>query len=344
MTTKDKNQLTGHATFKKTFILLSILTIGLFTQARLQAAYVTVTAIACPDSAGQVYGGGVYDSGTVVTLMATPADGYVFTYWTVNGMLSSMDTTFTGVITADVTFEAHFMPVPDSFTVSTTIYPEEAGYTTGTGVYLAGNIARLVAHTNPNYTFSNWSVNGIITGTDTIYSFEVMGNVNVVANWYFTPHFYTITTESFPANGGSTTGDGSAVWGAEITLTAIANTGYTFTGWAENGEFLSPDPAYSFTVTAARHLSANFALSTSVEELVGNNPLSGMPTTSSGRFDFTTNTDWQLSVFNTLGQLVTSARLSQGRNSINIAPKGMYIVSLTSQQNQQTFTKRVMVQ
>ncbi len=329
---------------KKSISILVILLLGLYTQAWSKSAYVTLTAIACPDSAGEVYGGGVYDSGSVVMLTAAAADGYRFNYWTINGMLISMEPGITAMVTADITIEAHFAQIPNSFTVSATVYPEEAGTTTGTGVYNSGNTAQLVAHTNPNYTFANWSVNGIITSTDTFYSFAVTGNVNVVANWYFTPDYYTITTESFPADGGSTTGDGSAIWGANITVTAIANSGYTFTDWTENGEFVSNARSYSFIVDAARHLNANFALSTAVDEIEAKNPLAGMATISTGQFAFTTFEDCQLSVFNTLGQLVTSANLPKGYNNIAIVQKGIYILSLTNKQNRQNFTQRVIVQ
>ncbi|HLP51621.1 MAG TPA: InlB B-repeat-containing protein [Chitinophagales bacterium] len=329
---------------KKSILILTITLLGLYTQARQQPEFVTLTAIACPDSGGVVQGGGAYEPGSVATLTAIAAEGYVFTYWTINGMISSMEPSITAVITSDVTMEAHFAQIPNSFTVSSTIYPEEAGSTTGTGIYNTGDTAHLVAHTNPNYTFENWSVNGIITGTDTVYSFAVTGNVNVVANWYFTPEYFTITTESFPADGGTTSGDGSVLWGAGITLTATANDGYTFTGWTENGELVSSARSYSFTVDAPRHLGANFALSTAVEDMETINPLAGMATVGTGLFSFTTNEDYELSVFNTLGQLVTTRQLPKGQQRVELTQKGMYIFSLTHKQNGQAYTQRVVVQ
>ena len=47
--------------------------------------------------------------------------------------------------------------------------------------------------------------------------------------------------------------------GELCTLTATANEGYTFVNWTENGVEVSTQATYSFTVTSARDLVANFA-------------------------------------------------------------------------------------
>jgi hypothetical protein len=58
--------------------------------------------------------------------------------------------------------------------------------------------------------------------------------------------------------GGSTTGGGSVVVGSTVTVTAIANSGYTFANWTENGTVVSSSPGYSFTASSSRNLVANF--------------------------------------------------------------------------------------
>ena len=45
------------------------------------------------------------------------------------------------------------------------------------------------------------------------------------------------------------------------TLTAMDNEGYSFVNWTENGEVVSNDPVYSFTVTRNRSLMANYRYS-----------------------------------------------------------------------------------
>lgn len=69
---------------------------------------------------------------------------------------------------------------------------------------------------------------------------------------------YTITTSSNPIEGGTTTGGGSSVGGTNVTVTATANSGYTFTNWTENGNIVSTNTGYTFAVSANRNLVANF--------------------------------------------------------------------------------------
>jgi len=68
----------------------------------------------------------------------------------------------------------------------------------------------------------------------------------------------TITTQSSPAAGGTTSGGGVKNPGDTCTVTATVNPGYTFTAWIENGETTSTSPSYTFTVTADRTLTATF--------------------------------------------------------------------------------------
>ena len=71
---------------------------------------------------------------------------------------------------------------------------------------------------------------------------------------------YEITTTANPTNGGTITGSGTYTQGATCTLIATPVTGYSFVNWTEGGQAVSTDATYSFEVTAARNLVANFAL------------------------------------------------------------------------------------
>ena len=61
-----------------------------------------------------------------------------------------------------------------------------------------------------------------------------------------------------PANTGTITGAGTYMPGETATLTATANAGYVFANWTEGGNVVSQNATYSFTVTTARDLVANF--------------------------------------------------------------------------------------
>jgi len=69
---------------------------------------------------------------------------------------------------------------------------------------------------------------------------------------------YTISTSASPTAGGTTSGDGSYNKGSSVTVTATANSGYTFTNWTQNGNIVSHSASYTFTASANRTLVANF--------------------------------------------------------------------------------------
>ncbi len=69
---------------------------------------------------------------------------------------------------------------------------------------------------------------------------------------------YSISLSAIPLNGGSVAGGKTYFHGDEVTVTATANTGYIFINWTENGEEVSTDEEYTFTVTAELTLFANF--------------------------------------------------------------------------------------
>ncbi|MDR3339363.1 MAG: InlB B-repeat-containing protein [Candidatus Symbiothrix sp.] len=88
---------------------------------------------------------------------------------------------------------------------------------------------------------------------------------NVTANHTisvtFTQKQYTITTSSNPTAGGSTSGGGTYASGTSHTVTATANSSYTFSNWTENGNPVYYGASYTFTLSANRNLVANFTQS-----------------------------------------------------------------------------------
>ena len=69
---------------------------------------------------------------------------------------------------------------------------------------------------------------------------------------------FIINVIANPVEGGRLTGRGLYQEGAECEIMATANPGYYFTNWTENGEVVSTDAVYSFTVNSSRVLVANF--------------------------------------------------------------------------------------
>ena len=69
---------------------------------------------------------------------------------------------------------------------------------------------------------------------------------------------YNITVSANPTNGGTVAGGGTYNQGQSCTVTATANSGYTFTNWTENGNVVSTQANYTFNVNSNRTLVANF--------------------------------------------------------------------------------------
>ena len=69
---------------------------------------------------------------------------------------------------------------------------------------------------------------------------------------------YTISTNVNLAAAGNVTGAGSYYNNEECTLTATVNHGYAFDNWTLNGNVVSTNPTYTFTVTADGTYTANF--------------------------------------------------------------------------------------
>jgi len=72
---------------------------------------------------------------------------------------------------------------------------------------------------------------------------------------------YSIQAEVFPEGTGTVQGTGVYNIGSTATLTALPNEGYQFVNWTNNGVEVSTNATYSFTVTNACNLVANFETS-----------------------------------------------------------------------------------
>ncbi|MDQ7816907.1 MAG: hypothetical protein RDU14_07745, partial [Melioribacteraceae bacterium] len=147
-----------------------------------------------------------------------------------------------------------------SYTISLSSSPSNAGSTSGAGTFTAGTSRTVSASANSGYTFSKWTESGSQVSTSSSYTFALNSNRTLVAN--FTANTYTISTSSNPSSGGTTSGGGTKTHGSSVTVTASANTGYNFVNWTEGGNQVSTSTSYSFTATSNRTLVANFAAKT----------------------------------------------------------------------------------
>lgn len=241
----------------------------------------TVSVSANPTAGGTVTGGGTFSQGQSCTVSATPNTGYTFTNWTENGSVVSTNANYTFSVNANHTLVANF--TAETYNVSVSANPTNGGTVTGGGTYTYGQSCTVNATAATGYTFTNWTENGTVVSTDASYSFTVDANHTLVAN--FTANTYSINVSADPTNGGTVTGGGNYTYGQSCTVTATAATGYTFTNWTENGNVVSTNASYSFTVNGDRTLVAHFTANT-YTIAVSANPTAGGTVNGGGTYTY----------------------------------------------------------
>ena len=186
------------------------------------ATYYNVTTQANPDYAGYVDGGGTYEEGSSIVLTAVPYSGYSFTQW--NDGVTQNPRTVT--VTGNMSFTANFAAIP--YTVTVSANPTSAGTVSGGGVYYYGDVAVLYAEAYSGYEFVGWSDGS----NENPHDVTVTGNASYIATFSQAgATYYTVSTYVSPAEAGSVTGAGTYPEGTSVTLTAVANDGYSFNQW-----------------------------------------------------------------------------------------------------------------
>jgi len=126
-------------------------------------------------------------------------------------------------------------------------------------VFNGGTYSLLPVPSRSGYTFDGWytaaSGGAMVNPTDTV---NLTNDIMLYARWAaIAPTTYTITATA--GTGGTATGSGTFAPGANVTLTATPNAGYSFDGWYENGvKVTGAGASYSFSATANRTLEARF--------------------------------------------------------------------------------------
>ena len=119
----------------------------------------------------------------------------------------------------------------------------------GEGMYYLGQPCTVTATPTPGYIFYYWrnTSNNSIVSYDETYTFQVMGNMNLMA--YFGPAIQ-ISVSADPAEGGTVSGGGEYAANHPCTLTATPNPGYVFVKWMKTGNYypVSYVTTYNFNI------------------------------------------------------------------------------------------------
>jgi uncharacterized repeat protein (TIGR02543 family) len=207
-----------------------------------------------PVAGGTTSGAGTFAKGSSVTIIATPAIGYVFTNWTKVGAVVSTSSTYQFALDGNTPLVANFST---QFAIVTSAVPIAGGVTTGAGLYAAGASATLTANPNTGYTFQNWSENGTIVSTNASYLFSVIASRTLVANFaLIAANTFTLnvtalngTVQKNPSLTAYNSGDA-------VVLTATPSVGYSFTGWS--GDATGTISPLTVTMNTNKNITANF--------------------------------------------------------------------------------------
>ena len=230
----------------------------------------SVNLISYPDNAGIVDGLGTYTHGDSVSIKAVPQDGWLFANWTEGENSISDQPNVKFRIDDNKVLIANF--AHELYSINTTAAPSEAGYVSGSGTFYYDQAANLTPVANPGWEFLNWTENGTEISSDSILSINVTENKNLIANFNLVN--YTINCSAEPSEAGYVSGSGTFYYDQTANLTPVANPGWEFFCWTENGDTISTLSEYNFNVKDNRNIIANFRLVTSIDN---NNPKDFIP-------------------------------------------------------------------
>ena len=112
-----------------------------------------------------------------------------------------------------------------SFAVNASPSPVEGGAVSGTGAYSWGTECTLTATASEGYAFYNWSENGVVVSTDATYTFVVLRERNLVANFVAEGNinFADANVKAICVANWDVNGDGELSYGEAANVTSLGN-------------------------------------------------------------------------------------------------------------------------
>jgi len=181
-------------------------------------------------SVNHAYGTTLYNYNSVINLTATPDTNSCFVKWICNG-IDSLNSSIS--ITVDTTYQIEAIFSNQAELDLTISGNGSINHVSGITQYSVGSVIELIATPDAHHNFLKWIVNGIDYLNDTLNL--VMNNYYTVVS-VFEPVKYELSL-SIVGNGQVNHQVGTTLYdyGSQVSLTAIANTGYSFEKWIVNG-------------------------------------------------------------------------------------------------------------
>lgn len=302
-------------------------------------ALLQITATATPFEGGTITGTGPVAYGATAILTAHLSAGYDFMQWTEGSTVLGTNPVLTiSNVTSNHDVQAQF--VQQAFNIIVTANPPEGGTVSGSTAVSYGSGATVSASANSGYIFENWTENGTVIGTNPeLVLTNITANHNITGNFIASVNTFTVSATANPAQGGFITGAGNVLLGESITLTAVANAGYVFLYWTEDGIQSVSNPQITLTNVIANHnLVANFLSTVGIFE-----PLCGgikiRTSSASGFLTVATLIEIrEISVFDISGKKVLSHHPGSNLVRVNTSgwKKGVYLIRLLTSEGIET--------
>jgi uncharacterized repeat protein (TIGR02543 family) len=250
--------------------------------------------------------GGVYEEGSDITISATPDNGFLFSSWSDGSTEQSRTITVSENLTLTANFEIITYTLTGNAGTGGTVTPNLGTYDFGTQVTLS-------ATPNNGYTFSSWSDGS----TEQERTITVSSNLTLTANFEIIS--YTLSVNA--GSGGYISSNGGTYnYGAQVTLSATPNSGYSFSSWSDG----STEQNRTITVSQNLTLTANFNQNTTTTTTETETSSTGTTTGGGGSTSGSTSSGGgSTSGSTSSGGGSTSGSTSTGSNLCGGSPNGV---------------------
>ena len=134
---------------------------------------VVYVVAASAEIGGTAAGGGTFLPGVFTTVDATAGAGFTFDGWFENNVLVSSDASYTFQVLANRTLVAKFEPIPVATFYDVTASAGIGGSAAGSGTFLAGSSATVIATPETGFEFVGWFENGVPVSSSLVYTVVV---------------------------------------------------------------------------------------------------------------------------------------------------------------------------
>jgi len=206
------------------------------------------------------------EDGSTYSVDSPDVDGYTPDQETVSGTITE-DTTVTVTYTKEDSGDDTTTEPAVTYLVTLNASPTEGGNVSGAGDYEAGENVTVTATTNSGFTFEGWTEDtdtSVGNSNDMSFTFtmpeedlELTANFEAASgddsgdNTTTEPAVtYTVTLNTSPSGVGTVTGNGTYEENDTVTINAVKTGDYTFTGWELDGDVVSTEDTYNFSMPA----------------------------------------------------------------------------------------------